>query len=230
MRSIRSHAFVAVVSLLSCLVTPGCGDHDIIDPVLEIPEKRSLVVVPFRDEQFANGFESPRGCDLAESVMAMLRDKGEFRVLNKEKVLALYNENDPKTLTARDVAEKTGADYVLMGDVIHWGLRDDNTFGGLLRGSATIEVSIYETAAAAAERAKTDKEKDDLPAPGRGRIAIAKKRVNALFPREYGMADVGTYQMTEVQVEDGLKTAASQAVAWLLISHSKEEEKLAGGK
>jgi hypothetical protein len=118
-----------------------------------------------------------------------------------------------------------------MVDVIRFGTRDDDmTPNGLLRGSATFEVSVYETSDAAADRAKSDKERDELPPPGRGRLAVAKKHVEASFPREYGMAGYGTTEMSADQIEEGLKNESATRISWILVGHSKDEEKRAEGK
>lgn len=232
MKKLLSRAFCALFPLVTALIATGCGEFEVVDPIIEISEKRTVAVVPFRDTDFDNGFDSPRGTEIAWNVVNRFRDRGDFKVVSKEKILSLY---DPATEThaptAREVALKTTADYVLMADVVHWQVKDeDMNPGGLLRGMALIDVSIYETYDAALERAKSDKEKAELPDPGRGRIVVAKKRVKAVFPREYGLAGVGTMEMTPEQVEDGLKLAAAQQVAWLLVSHSKDEEKKAEGK
>src|SRR4051812_22752097 len=109
-----NRSFSALFALALPLLTFGCAGRDIIDPAVEIPDKRSLVVVPFRDEMFENGFDSPRGCELAARVTKILREKAEFRVKNVDVVIQLYDEGNPKRLTAKEVAEKTHADYVLM--------------------------------------------------------------------------------------------------------------------
>lgn len=225
---VRALGALAVLTVLS-----GCSSllgGDMIEPAIEIPDGRAVVVVPFRDQDFANGFESPRGCDLAEKVTRILKDKsnGDFRVRSQTAVVDLYNKGDPRQLTAREVAEKTQSDYVIMGEVVTWQLQDDNTYG-LYRGTAEIDITIYETADAAKER-NPDEDPDDLPRQGRGRLALAKKRVSAVFPQEYGLSGVGSYEHTPKQIESGLANAISLQVAWLLVEHSKEEQKLAAGK
>jgi hypothetical protein len=212
------------------LVATGCGGMDVVDPAFDIPDSKTVAVVPFRDEDFDVGFESPRGCELAAGVARRLADKGDLQVIPKEKVLALYDSNARHPPGAPEIAKRTSADYVLMADVVHWQTRDSNTSGGLLRGQAVIDVSVYETYDAARARAKSDKEQAELPPPGKGRLVLAQRRVSAVFPRDFGMAGFGTTEMTEAEVEDGLKLAAAQAVSWLLVSHTKDEEKHAEGK
>jgi hypothetical protein len=188
-----------------------------------------VVVVPFRDMNYDNGFDSPLGADLAERLTRVLKEKADFRVKPVEVVVELYQEGNPRNLTAREVAEKTKADYVVMGDVIRWRLADENTFG-LKRGSCSIDISVYETAAAAEERLSDSKDKDDLPKNGRGRLALAKRRVSAAFPQEYGMKEYGSTDMSDQQIETGLLNTSAVQIAWLLIPHTKDEEKLAAGK
>jgi hypothetical protein len=222
------HCLAALGAIVLSALVSGCTSGDIIDPSVEIPEKRSLVVVPFRDPEYDNGFDSPRGSDLATRVTKLLKEKAEFRVKSVDVVIQLYEEGNARNLTAKEVAQKTGADYVLMGDVVRWRLADENTFG-LKRGTSSIDVSLYETYDAANERIKDDKDREDLPKPGRGRLALAKRRVSASFPNEYGMKDIGTYDMSDDQIETGLLNSSAIQVAWLLIPHTKDEEKLMGG-
>jgi hypothetical protein len=227
--SMRLPALLAL--LLPFVLSTGCGvDKDIIDPAIEIPATRTVVVVPFRDEDYPNGFDSPRGCLLAEKITKLLKEKADFRVKSQEFVIELYQEGNPTQMTAKDVAEKTRADYVLMGNVAKWSLKDEGMYGGLLRGSAVIDVSLYETAPAAEERLKDTKDKEDLPMNGRGRLAFSGRRVTATFPHEYGMSKIGVYDSSEPEIEAGLTLSAANSVAWLLISHSRDEEKLSEGK
>lgn len=227
----KIHRLVALCALsVLSLVGSGCGTgSDIIDPVIEIPEKRSLVVVPFRDMNYDNGFDSPLGADLAARVTRFLKEKAEFRVKPVEVVVELYQTDNPRTLTAKEVAEKTGADYVLMGDVIRWRLADENTYG-IKRGSASIDISLYETGAAALERLADSKDKEDLPKNGRGRLALAKKRVSTAFPQEYGMKDIGSTEMSDEQIENGLLNTSALQISWLFLGHTKDEDRLANGK
>lgn len=217
--------------LASALVSSGCANHDIIDPVVDIPEQRSVVVVPFQDNDFRNGFDSPRGCELATRVTKILKEKAEFRVKPIDCVLALYNDQNPTALSAPEVAQKTGADYVLMGHVLKWQLRDPNTIG-LYRGSSVIELTLWESAESAKDRLKDDKVISDLPHSGPGYKAFVKQRVQALFPREYGMSDIGVSDMgmTEEQVDEGLVNSSAQQCAWVLLAHTKDEDKLSQGK
>ncbi len=224
----RSH--LAAIAAVLPLFSSGCKSGDIIDPAIEIPDKRVLVVVPFSDTEYGNGFNSPRGCDLAERVTKLLKSKAEFKVRPQDSVIALYDENNPTKLSARDVARLCKADYVLMGAVVDWRLKDANMASPVFRGSCVIELSLYETAKAAEERLKDDKDKDDVPTNGHGRLAFAKRRVTASFPHEYGLNDVGSYSMSEEQIEGGLMNAAAQQVSWLLLAHTKDEEKLVGGR
>lgn len=225
----KIHRLASILAIVLPCLASGCGSGDIIDPAVEIPSQRKLVVMPFRDPEFDNGFDSPRGAELASRVTKLLKEKAEFHVKPVDVVLELYEGDNPRNLTAKEVAEKTGADYVLMGDVVRWRLADENTYG-LKRGSCSIDVTLYETHDAAMERLKNDSDKEDLPKNGRGRLALAKRRVSAAFPQEYGMKDVGSYDMTDEQIETGLTNSAALQVAWLFIAHTKDEDKLAAGK
>jgi hypothetical protein len=224
---IRRLIALFALALLSLSGTGCFTGNDIIDPVIEIPEKRFVVVVPFRDMNYDNGFDSPLGSELASRLTRLLKEKGEFRVRPAQVVIELYQDGNPRQLTAKEVAEKTKADYVIMGDVIRWRLADENTFG-LKRGSTSIDLSVYETADAALERLDGTDDVEDLPKNGRGRLAIAKKRVSASFPQEYGMKDVGSYDLTDEQIENGLMNAAAIQMSWLFVPHTKDEDRLLG--
>jgi hypothetical protein len=217
----------AVVALALPLLTSGCGDKDIIDPSFEVPEKRSLVVIPFED-MGQNGFLSDRGANLSVLVAEALKAKHEFAVVSKEKVLQLYNEGDPRTLTAAQVAQKTGADYVLMGSILRWQTHDPKFSSSLWRGDATVEITLYETGDAAAERLGNDKKKGEESAAN---LPIQKKRVSAFYPHEYGTPE-GSYdiEMSEEKIDAGLRARTAQEISWLLIPHSKDEDHLAKGR
>src|SRR4051794_40652525 len=92
MRKLVSRAFCALVPLAISVLATGCGD--VVDPPLEISEKRTVAVVPFRDPQFENGWDSPLGREIAANVTKKLRDKGEFQVVGKDKIFALFNSDD----------------------------------------------------------------------------------------------------------------------------------------
>ncbi len=228
----KIHRLIALFALtILSLSGTGCSafSSDIIDPAIEIPEKRYVVVVPFRDMNYDNGFDSPLGAELATRVTRLLKEKAEFRVRPIEVVVDLFNVDNPKNLTAKEVAARTKADYVVMGDVIRWRLADENTFG-LKRGSCSIDISVYETADAAMERLDGSSDAEDLPKNGRGRLAIAKKRVSAAFPQEYGMKEYGSYDMTDEQIENGLTNTAALQISWIFVGHTKDEERLMNGK
>jgi TolB-like protein len=227
----RTRRATAAVASLVLGALAGCfgSDKDIIDPVVEIPSKRSVVVVPFED-QGQNGFLSERGGTLSLLIADALKAKGEFNVIAKEKVLALYDtEQDPRSLSAAQVAQKTGADYVLMGSIVRWSLREANMVG-VIRGDATVEVTLFETADAAADRLGTEKKKKG-DEPGTSNLPIAHKRVSAFYPHEYGQPfGSDDMDMTEDKVDAGLRVRTAQEIAWLLVGHTKDEDHLAKGK
>jgi hypothetical protein len=224
----KTQTLLALLSLL--VVTQGCA-RDNLTPIIEIPRHRALIVMPFHTDQAPNGFDSDRGTELAERLIKLLKEKAEFRVKGVQVVLDIYNDPtlDTDTLTAKQIAEITSADYVLMGDVVSWRHADPDTIG-LKRGSSSIDVTLYETAAAAQERIGSPR--DDLLATndGRGVLALRKHRVSTCFPQEYGMSEVGSPDFSDEQIESGLLTASALQVAWLLVPHSKNEQKLAAGK
>lgn len=219
---------LAALPLVLGVLTSGCTS-EIIDPAVEIPEKRSVVIVPFED-QGQNGFLSDRGARLSLLVAeALKQSKAEFRLVPKEKILRLYDaDQDPRQLTAAQVAAKTGADYVLMGAILRWSLQEPNTYG-IKKANGSVEVTLYETADAANERLGNEKKKDDEP--GSANLPIAHRRVTAFFPHEYGMPD-GTDEidMTDEKMDAGLQSRMAQEIAWLLVGHTKDEEHLANGK
>ncbi len=212
----------ALIPLLSSLLVSACTNREIIDPALEVPNKRWVVVMPFKDGDFESGWDSPRGRELATLVTKELQKKGEFKVVPIDRVLELYTTCNPRELTAKQVAKRLDADYVLMGNVVQWQTRDEDMVSPIYKGKSTVEVSVYETAAAAAERIPDER------TPTGGRLALSRNRASAIFPHEYGM-ERGDPDLKEPEVEEGLKNSTATAVAWLLVAHTKDEEKLASG-
>jgi hypothetical protein len=234
MRKRIAHA-LAAFTLMSSLAatTTGCGDHDIIDPAIEIPKECSVVVVPFKDEDSASGFDSILGTDLAQKVTAIFRTKDEFRVKSLKSFLAkLYQDGnpDPAKLTVKAVADMTKADYVVTGTILRWALHDEKMFSpDVLRGTSIVSITIYETARATALRLGDKADKDEIVA-GHGINAVEDRPVNALFPHDFGLGDFGSYTLTRDEVEAGLRNSTALHISWLLLSHTKDEEKLTGGK
>jgi TolB-like protein len=234
MRKHIAHALSALV-LLSGLAatTTGCSDHDIIDPAIEVPKDCSVVVVPFKDEDSESGFESQLGQDLARKVTAIFKTKDEFRVKSLRAVLdKLYQDGnaDPAKLTVKEVANLTKADYVVTGTIVRWALHDEKMFSpDVLRGTSIVSVTIYETARATALRLGDKADKDEIVA-GHGINAVEERPVNALFPHDFGMGDFGSYTLTKDEVELGLRNATALHISWLLLSHTKDEEKLTGAR
>jgi hypothetical protein len=215
------------IAVLSLLPLAACfADKEIIDPKIDIPEKCKLIVVPFEDLG-QNGFLSERGSSLSLLVAEALKAKAEFRILPKEKVLQLYdNDEDPRSFSAAKVAQRTGADYVLMGSITRWTLTEPKTFG-LVRGDSTVEVTLYETSSAATERlgkvSKSDESQANLP--------LHKHKVSCFFPHEYGQPfGSDELDMTPEKVDAGLRARTAQEIAWLLLPHTKEEDHLANGR
>src|SRR5262249_34986215 len=159
------------------------------DPILEIPSDRSLVVVPFKDEDFQNGFDSPRGTELAGRVAKTLAEKADFKVTPTDRIMEIYDSSNPRELTSQEIADKTGADYVMRGDVLMFRTRDPGSVNAL-RGTAVIAVSIYETPKAA------KKDKPDAPMPKKGRV-VRVTEVSANFPNEYGLEHEGVWEIGE---------------------------------
>lgn len=222
MKTTALRSMLRTLPLLAMLALGGgCGSSDIIDPIIEIPPERSLVVVPFKDEDFQNGWDSPRGTELAGRVTKNLAEKAEFKVTPLERAMEIYDSTNPRELTSQEIAEKTGADYVLRGDVLLFRTRDPGAVNAL-RGTAIIAVSIYETPKAA------KKANPDAPLPKKGRI-VRTTEVSATFPNEYGLEKEGVWEIGEHTAEwiaTGLKATAARAVAQLLYGHTKEEAHL----
>ena len=223
MKKILSRALGALVPLALLVLAPGCGSNDIIDPIYEIPSERSLVVVPFKAEGFEKGYDSPLGIELADRVTKNLQGKAEFKVKPQDELLALFDQQgDARQLGAREIAEKTGADYVLLGDVRSWQLRDPGSVN-LLRGTSAVTLILFESPRAAAEKG------DKGAGAKKGRI-VRTTEVTALYPNEYGLdgVGVGDFGGDGVRViETGLKTRTAKAIAELLYPHTKEEQRLA---
>jgi hypothetical protein len=213
-----------VLFSLALAFAVGCGSQDIIDPIYEIDDDHTLVVVPFSERDIPNGWESPRGADLATRVTKILGKRAEFQVKPVEALLPLYDDRNPRELSPAEIAEKVGADYVLTGHLKLWQLRDRGAVNAL-RGTSLVEVFIYESPALAAKK----REKEKNPTRDRVAKAVAQAEVSGLYPSEYGLERYGEWDFGDEQeerIEEGLRSASAKRVSELLYGHTKEEAAL----
>src|SRR5205085_2170844 len=114
-------------------------------------------------------------------------------------------------------------DYVIMGDVKLWRLKDPGAIN-LLRGTSVVQISVYETPKASLKGEKPTAEK---PLPKKGRI-IKTVEATGLYPKEYGMNDVGfsNVEHNEEYVDNGLKAVTARSVGELFYAHKREEARL----
>lgn len=210
----------SLVALVFLALTSGCsafGD-DIIDPIYPFKSEDKLVVVPFKDEDFRGFCESARGADLALRVTKILEGKAECKVLPIEEVIALFDEKNPRDLSPQEIADKIGADYLVLGDVHLWRTADPGAIN-LLRGTSSVEVSIF-------ERYKKPKEGPE-PKNKKGRL-VRTAEISGLYPNEYGMEETGvpTVGHDAQQIDLGLRNVTARRIAELFYGHSKEEARL----
>jgi hypothetical protein len=219
--------FVRALPVLAILALgSGCATDDIIDPIYEFPSNTSVIVIPFKDEDFQNGFDSPRGTALAQRVTKLLEQHGECKVVPIEKAMELYDTANPRDLTSQEICEKTGADYVVRGEVLVFRHRDPGAVNAL-RGTSSVGVTLFESAKAARQKAK-DGDKVSDHALLKGRI-VRTSEVSTVFPNEYGLTEEGVWEIGDHNaywIEKGLMARTSTAVAELFYGHVKEESHL----
>jgi hypothetical protein len=210
------------VLAVACLVAlSGCGvfGDDIIDPIVTIPSEKTLVVVPFKDEDFRDYCQSPRGADLALRVSKILEGKAECKVKPIEEVIALFDDKNPRELSLQEIADKVDADYLFLGDVRTWRTQDPGAIN-LLHGTSVIDIQIFERYVKPEKGAPEPKNK-------KGRV-VRSAEVSANFPNEYGMGDVGEPSVghTHEEVDLGLRAVTARRVAQLMYGHTKDEAHL----
>jgi hypothetical protein len=224
------------------LLAAGCSNSTTVNARYYIDETHDLVVLPFKDPDFHSRWDgSPLSHDLGRATVDHLARNVDFRVRPYDDVVIDLHQaenRDPRDLSARDVAEICGVDYVLLCDVKEWQLKDPLNLN-LHKGTAEIQARLYkidrrvttEDDEEAQERldAQTRAREQaglppiDLVAGGR---YVDDFTVEARFPIEY-MNQYGELFMDPDVVEQGLINAVGRKVAELYFDH-EEQFKLNG--
>ncbi|MCO5168115.1 MAG: hypothetical protein M9894_17360 [Planctomycetes bacterium] len=222
--------------ILFALTLAGCTGAEIQDPVYEIPEDEFLVVMPFKDPDFPDRWDSnPRGHDAARLTTEVLQREADFGVRPYEDVLGLYLAEDVTKLSPRDVAALCKADYVLLCDFERLELRDPKNIN-MIQGTARVKARLFQVQRRTREeeekeRRRAEEQRQAREAAGmapldydRGGRFIAKAEavVEARFPSDF-MHPGGDIFLDPDQVQEGLLRAVARKVAKLYYPHPKEK-------
>jgi len=126
------------------LVLLGCGlfvpTHVTVEPRVKLA-KKTIVVVPFSDSRHAY-FASPDGTELAQLIIREVRQGApKATVVELDELRRLYGGQDLGSLGWQTVGAALGADYVLVGRINSFTLRDPRSPGFLL-GNIALEVKL----------------------------------------------------------------------------------------
>lgn len=214
----------------------GCPGMEIVDPVHEIEGDEFLVVMPFKDPDFPDRWDSnPRGHDAARLTTEVLSREADFGVRAYEDVLGLYLAEDVTKLSPRDVAALCKADYVLLCDFERLELRDPKNIN-MVQGTARVKVRLFQVERRTPEeeekeRRRADEQRRAREAAGIGPldwdrggrfVAKAERVVEARFPSDF-MHPGGDIFLDPDQVQEGLMRAVASKVAKLYYPHPKEK-------
>src|SRR5687767_8896214 len=131
-------ALLLVLPLLS-----GCFGLNHEDPVWEIDSEDALVVMPFKDPDFAGRWTSPRSHEAAMRTTEILQREAEFGVRPYEEVIGLYQAPEVEKLSPRQVANLCEAEYVLMCDFEELRLKDPLNVN-MVQGSARVRCRLFQ--------------------------------------------------------------------------------------
>lgn len=216
--------------VLAALVLSGCSANE-IEPVYLIEPEDYCVVMPFKDPDFANRWDSPRSHDLGQATTLVLNERAEFKVRPYDEIISLFHADDVKKLGARDVAALTRADYVLVCDVEQFDLKSDVQFLG--RGKARCKVRLFKverrTPEEEAKQAQKDKERQEVAdkvgmsiVTEAGGRYVREDTIECVFPSDYHN-DYGRLDLKEAEIQEGLIGVISRKVAKLYYTHDEEK-------
>jgi hypothetical protein len=225
----------ALASLLLLLPLAGCETFGHTDPVWEIDEEEHIVVMPFKDPDFPDRWDSPRGHETAMRTTEILQREAEFGVRPYEDVIGLFQADDVNKLSPREVAALCKADYVLVCEFEQLELKDPKSIN-LIQGSSRVRVRLFqverksETEEDAAQRKADEqraaRERAGLPPLEYDRggrfIGDAERVVEARFPSDF-MNPGGELFLEASDVEAGLLLATAKKVARLYYPHQEDK-------
>lgn len=228
-----NRTILAAILLASPL--SGCGGFDMVDPVWEIEPEEHLVVMPFKDPDFKDRWDSPRGHDAAMRATEILQRECDFGVRPYEEVLGLFQAEDVTKLSPRDVAALCRSEYVLVCDFEQLDLRDPKNIN-MTQGTARVKVRLFQVERRSAEveereRVKNEERNEALRRANMppieydrgGRfIAKAERVVEVRYPNDF-MHPGGDIFLKPDDVQQGLLLAAAKKVAKLYYPHAEEK-------
>lgn len=223
-----------LAALLLAAPLAGCSAND-VDPVWEIAPEDHLVVMPFKDPDFRDRWDSPRGHEAALRTTEIMQRECEFGVRSYEEIYGLYHAEDVSKLSPRDVAALCRADYVLVCDFEQLDLKDPKNIN-MTQGTARVKVRLFQVQRRTPEEEerarKQNEERDEARrkagmepiAYDRGGefLAKAERVVEAHYPSDF-MHPGGDIFLDPEDVQQGLLLAAAKKVARLYYTHPAEK-------
>lgn len=225
---------LAAVLLLVCPVA-GCGMGDIVDPVYEIDPDDYLVVMPFKDPDFPERWDSPVGHETAMRTTENLQREAEFNTRAYEDVIGLYQAEDVSKLSPRDVAALCKADYVLVCEFEELELRDRMSVN-IAQGKARVKVRLFEVERRSAEKEEKERVKaeelraararagmPEIPYDRGGRfVGEAERTLEIRYPSDF-MSPGGEPFLEPFDIQQGLMLSVARKVAKLYYPHPEEK-------
>lgn len=221
-----------LLPLLGLASLAGCGS-EAIEPVYEIDPDHKVVVVPFKEPDFTNRWDSPAGHRLGENTTQILIENADFEVIPYRKIIELFaaGKKDVRSLRPRDVAALTEADYVLVCDVSRWDPMEIKGVG-ITQANARATARLFKV-----DRSKKRKDPDaeaklkemneareeiglDPILVERGGEFVSKVEVSARYPDTF-MGQEGETFLDHDEAEIGLIRSLSREVAQLYFEHEE---------
>lgn len=236
------HAILRSSLLLVLPVLLGCpSGATTIEPIYEIDPDHKVVVIPFKEPDFASRWDSPTGNEMAEQTTKLLNLNADFEVIPYRKVIELYGapKTDVRTLKPRDVANLTDADYVVVCDVTRWDPLEAQGVG-ITQANARAKAKLFKV-----ERRRTKQEDDEADerlreqnaardkigleqlVGERGGDFVIEGEVEARYPDTFLEQD-GVSFMDPEEARAGLMRALSREVAQLWYEHEEAYKKHRG--
>lgn len=230
---------------LALLPTAGCGlFSDDVKPIYEIDDDDIVVVHPFSDPDFDSAWDSQTGHELARRTTEVLSDNAPFVVVPYDEVALLMHAPaaddgiglDVRTLTPAKLAELTGADYVVMADILSFQLRDPRSVA-LHQASGFVDVKLFKLARSSKEKrdAAKDNERrariraayarhniDDPRETVYGGKMVAGARIEAIYPDTY-LDQYGAEFLDPLTARAGLIRVLGKRAAQLFFEHEPEK-------
>ncbi len=137
-----------LVLVLLLVVLPGCpwliDPYVWVDPEVEVAGK-TLLVVPFSDGE-STYFASEDGNSLTALIGRQVATRSpKARLADADEVRRLYDGRELETVGWKTVGQDVGADYVLVGHVVSFTLKDSPT-SNLYAGTIKLRLKVVDAA------------------------------------------------------------------------------------